>query len=250
MYRDLFFAELYAHKWMVIRLSVMVLFFICLAGLSVYLMEPESFPTIPDGMWWAFVTITTVGYGDLVPVTQGGRLIAVLLMLTGIALFSFFLANASVLSVVAKEELQQGKGYMKSAPALLIIGWNERTHYVIQHAKQRPIVIIDDTLSALQQSSPSIRYIRGNPCLDDTLLRANIKEAAKVIITANLHIAHNIADATSILTLISIKALHPKAFVVVEVISSAQEIHAVRAGADQVIVLSSKIGEYLTESLL
>jgi voltage-gated potassium channel len=41
-----------------------------------------------DAFWWAFVTITTVGYGDFVPVTQIGRLFATLLMLVGVGLFT------------------------------------------------------------------------------------------------------------------------------------------------------------------
>jgi voltage-gated potassium channel len=50
--------------------------------------EPESsgFADFGDSMWWAIVTFTTVGYGDLVPVTHSGRAAAVLLMLGGIAL--------------------------------------------------------------------------------------------------------------------------------------------------------------------
>jgi voltage-gated potassium channel len=42
--------------------------------------------TWPDGLWWAIATVTTVGYGDKVPVTAGGRAIATVLMLSGIAL--------------------------------------------------------------------------------------------------------------------------------------------------------------------
>ena len=41
-----------------------------------------------DALWWAFVTITTIGYGDYFPVTFEGRTIAVLLMLSGLALVS------------------------------------------------------------------------------------------------------------------------------------------------------------------
>lgn len=41
-----------------------------------------------DALWWAFVTITTIGYGDYYPVTFEGRAIAVLLMLSGLALVS------------------------------------------------------------------------------------------------------------------------------------------------------------------
>ncbi len=47
--------------------------------------EPE-FTTYGDAFWWAIVTMTTVGYGDLAPVTPFGRVVASLLMLTGIGL--------------------------------------------------------------------------------------------------------------------------------------------------------------------
>jgi voltage-gated potassium channel len=55
--------------------------------------DPESnIITAGDSLWWAFVTITTVGYGDLFPVTLEGRLIAVVLMTTGVGLFGTFTA--------------------------------------------------------------------------------------------------------------------------------------------------------------
>lgn len=47
-----------------------------------------SIRTAPDALWWAISTVTTVGYGDLYPVTWEGRLIAALLMLTGVGVFS------------------------------------------------------------------------------------------------------------------------------------------------------------------
>ena len=45
--------------------------------------QPEKFGSIPDAMWWAIVTITTLGYGDVTPVTLAGRLIASVTMVTG-----------------------------------------------------------------------------------------------------------------------------------------------------------------------
>lgn len=45
--------------------------------------QPEKFGTIPDAMWWALVTLTTVGYGDVVPVTAAGKIVAALTMITG-----------------------------------------------------------------------------------------------------------------------------------------------------------------------
>ena len=52
-----------------------------------------SILSFADALWWAMVTITTVGYGDMVPVTAAGRAIATILMLGGIAFFSGVTAN-------------------------------------------------------------------------------------------------------------------------------------------------------------
>ena len=50
--------------------------------------QPQAFGTIPDAMWWAVVTLTTVGYGDVVPVTLGGRLVASVTMLMGLMMLA------------------------------------------------------------------------------------------------------------------------------------------------------------------
>ena len=50
--------------------------------------QPTVFGTIPDAMWWAVTTLTTVGYGDVIPVTPLGRMIAGLTMIAGLGLFA------------------------------------------------------------------------------------------------------------------------------------------------------------------
>jgi voltage-gated potassium channel len=55
----------------------------------------------PDALWWAIVTVTTVGYGDRYPVTEGGRIVAAVLMLVGIGLIGVL--TATVASVFIKE---------------------------------------------------------------------------------------------------------------------------------------------------
>jgi voltage-gated potassium channel len=57
-------------------------------GIVERLVDPDSFPTIWDGMWWATQTVTTVGYGDIVPQQTVGQVIAAILMITGLSLFA------------------------------------------------------------------------------------------------------------------------------------------------------------------
>ena len=53
--------------------------------------EKRFFTSIPEAMWWCIVTLTTTGYGDLYPVTMGGRLIAAVTMLLGLVLFGMLM---------------------------------------------------------------------------------------------------------------------------------------------------------------
>ena len=57
-----------------------------IGGLVARLVEPETFDSIGLSYWWAITTLTTVGYGDVVPVTTAGRIVGAVLMLTGLAL--------------------------------------------------------------------------------------------------------------------------------------------------------------------
>lgn len=58
----------------------------------------------PTALWWAFVTITTVGYGDSFPVTNEGRGIAVLVMVAGISLFGFLTATIAAFLVEQRQD--------------------------------------------------------------------------------------------------------------------------------------------------
>jgi voltage-gated potassium channel len=57
-----------------------------------------------DSFWWAMVTVTTVGYGDIYPVTSGGRLIAIALMLVGIGTLGVFTATIAGYVVRGREK--------------------------------------------------------------------------------------------------------------------------------------------------
>lgn len=69
-------------------IAVLWLIAIVVFGVIERLIDPDSFDTIWDGMWWATQTVTTVGYGDVVPDSAGGQLIAAVLMVGGLSFFA------------------------------------------------------------------------------------------------------------------------------------------------------------------
>jgi voltage-gated potassium channel len=62
-------------------------------GIVEHLLDHHTFPTVWLGMWWALQTVTTVGYGDVVPQNSVGRIIASFLLLGGLALLSVVTAT-------------------------------------------------------------------------------------------------------------------------------------------------------------
>jgi voltage-gated potassium channel len=72
---------------------------VLMASTIVPIVEPDTskITTFGDGLWWAIVTTTTVGYGDLVPESATGRVIALVLMLVGISLIGMITANLASL---------------------------------------------------------------------------------------------------------------------------------------------------------
>lgn len=60
-----------------------------LGALAVEVLSPDSFQSFGDALWWAATTVTTIGYGDVVPATGWGRMIAVFVMFASVATVSF-----------------------------------------------------------------------------------------------------------------------------------------------------------------
>lgn len=75
---------------MVVTISILMVIFSSIAILQVEDAPESNIRTAEDAIWWSYETITTIFYGELFPVTNEGRLISAVLMLTGMALFGTF----------------------------------------------------------------------------------------------------------------------------------------------------------------
>ena len=71
-------------------IAVLMILFSSIAILQVEDQPNSNIKSAEDALWWSYVTITTVGYGDKYPVTTEGRLIAAVLMTVGVGLFGTF----------------------------------------------------------------------------------------------------------------------------------------------------------------
>jgi voltage-gated potassium channel len=99
--RPRFAAYLIAAIWLV----AVVIF-----GVVEHLVEPETFPNVWLGMWWALETVTTVGYGDVVPTGTVGKVIASFLLLGGLSLLAVVTGVVTSAFVTQAQEERRAAG--------------------------------------------------------------------------------------------------------------------------------------------
>jgi hypothetical protein len=92
---------------------------LCIVGFAVgcavliRLVDPHDFPTIGLALWWAVMTVTTVGYGDIVPTTTAGRFVASGLMIIGFASLSLLTGFVASLLVHRRAAMDTESGLTK-----------------------------------------------------------------------------------------------------------------------------------------
>lgn len=101
---------IYAKKEELLATAFAVFILLIFASSLMYFVEssaqPQSFGSIPDAMWWGVVTLTTVGYGDIYPITPIGRFFGSILAFLGIGIFAL---RAGIISSGFSEEVQRRK---------------------------------------------------------------------------------------------------------------------------------------------
>lgn len=210
-------------------------------GSTVHFIEPQSFPTIFDGIWWAIITASTVGYGDFYPTTLLGRITGILLLLVGTGFLSSYFIHLSAATVTKQNEYLEGKVGFNGDDHVIIIGWNERSRSIIRTLSETrmQIILIDESLGANPIKHDNVHFIRGRANRDDILLKARIQSARKVIITSDQNLDELQADMNTILTLLAIKGLNPGVRCIAEILTSEQVNNARRAGADELILTNA-----------
>jgi len=79
-----------------------------ISGVLMHFTDEKTYPNIGDGLWWAIQTVTTVGYGDLVPASTTGRLVAALVMVVGIGFLTVITAAITSAFVESARRRLQG----------------------------------------------------------------------------------------------------------------------------------------------
>lgn len=106
-----FYRALVIAREELVLFGVMALILLYLAGVGVYQFEhaaqPEAFRSVFDGLWWALCTLTTVGYGDVYPVTAGGKLFTFGILVVGLGVIAVPVGLVASALTLAREEIER-----------------------------------------------------------------------------------------------------------------------------------------------
>jgi voltage-gated potassium channel len=225
-----------------------------LGGISLFLVERSVNPelsTLGDGLWWALVTITTVGFGDITPVTALGRIIGGVMMVGGLftlALFAGIIGHSLLHAVLSiREEQFRMSGYVNH---IVVCGYEMGSGMLldvlsteIDFEEQR--VVLFGPYERPRELSPEFMWVQGDPTKESELDKARIAYASTVIVTGSRRVKPQQADATTILTVFTIRSALTKSpaaknrkkpiRIIAEVLDSENVQHARAAGSDEVI---------------
>lgn len=223
----------------------------------------QQFSSIGDAVWWAIVTIATVGYGDKVPHSAGGRVVAGVVMLSFIIFMPVL--SASIASVLVSRRMKEERGLeaVKAIDHVVICGWNHNGERILEGFKsqsprfENTIVLVNELAEDRIQeilyrfSTLNLKFISGNYTSEATLARANIKFAKSAVILADWTTdTAEKSDEKCILATLTIKSMAPKTWVSAELMDAENRPHLKRASADEIIVDGEYSGYLLTAATL
>ncbi|MFC4323440.1 potassium channel family protein [Litchfieldia salsa] len=242
-------------RWpIILRILMIIILVTFLFGSMIHLIEPYNFPTIFDGIWWAIVTTSTVGFGDFVPTSITGRAVAILLILVGTGFVTIYFVTLSTAAVTNQNAYIEGKISYHGNQHIIIIGWNERVKETISQIKeidpQMDIILIDETLETNPFPSNHFHFIRGKPFNDEVLIKAKAEEASTILITSDQSKDEVQADMSAVLTLLAVKGINPHIYSIIEILTFNQVKNAERAGADEIIQTNKLTSSVMINSLV
>ncbi len=236
----------------IVRLFCLTIVTLVIGGLGLHYFEKT--PRIIDAFWWSFVTITTVGYGDIAPSTTGGRIIGVVVMVFGIGILGMF--TATIASAFVDTKLKEGKGVngVKVKDHFIICGWSYKAKEIIAELRadmkvhNRPIVIVADIPEKPVEDENTF-FIHGEVDVD-ILKKANLQDASVVMVLTDENLDSYSRDAKVVLNTLTIRKQNSNVYICVEISDTRNMQHGKLAGADEIIVIGELSGNLLVQAAL
>jgi len=227
----------FLHRENLLRLLGVIAVLIVGGATGLAYFEHES---IPNALWWATVTLTTVGFGDIFPTSLGGRAVGVVLMFFGIGVLGMFTATIAGVFVEKRLRKERGMGSYDLEGHIILCEWNDRTHEILRdlradsRSSRSPILLLAD-VEVKPIEDEQLYFVRGEVS-EENLKRACIEKAATVVIVGDRRLDYTARDAKAVLSILTVETLNPDVYASGERANEDNVRHCERAHANEVVV--------------
>ncbi|WP_404430036.1 ion channel [Sutcliffiella horikoshii] len=250
----LFKSMIKTNNFAIVLISILV---IGGSSIIVHLIEPDTFPTVFEGLWWTMTTVTTVGYGDVSPTTVAGKIFAMFLFIFGIGLIGVLIGKVVNLLSIYQRMKEEGKLSSKKTNHYIFVGWTDKTRRtmeeILEDNPNAPIVLID--MKATKPCDLEVDYVCGDASEDEVLLKANVLEARSVTIFSDETIEDaSLSDGKTLLVASSVERLakmhHRNIYTIVEILKEKSIPNFTHANVDEFVISGETVSRLLAKATL
>lgn len=229
-----------------ILLATITLIFVIAVGTLGYRLI-EGWPWM-DGLFMTFITLTTIGFAEVRPLSDVGRFFTIILALTGIGIVTFVAARSAQLLLASDRlrERQKMKRINQLENHYIVCGYGrvgQRLAEDLDHAG-REYVVIDQSEHEVEQLQEEGRlYVQGNAEDEETLSKAGIDRAFGLILALP-------EDSSNVFVTLTAREMNPNVFILARTIDHRNRSKLLHAGADKVIAPSEVGADRMAQVIL
>ena len=225
---------------------------LCAVVFIVYIDRDGYSDTQKDGLslldcfYYATVSLSTTGYGDIAPITEGARLVNIVIITPLRVAFLIVLIGTTVETLTTESrqafKIQQWRGKVRNHTVVVGYGTKGRTAVAAMIGDEvapGDIVIVDEDLAALERAKAAgLVTVRGSATDSDVLRLASAQHAKAIIVATN-------RDDTAVLVTLTARELAPTAKIIAAVREAENQHLLQQSGADSTVVTSETAGRLL-----